>query len=116
MTVEDNHSTRVTNKDIKDLLLNRWEQTDSNTTRLNVIEPRIDSLGKAVKTHDIILRGDPDSINDGGLVGSYREMKKFFDTLSSWVKPIALSIIGWLILTAVQKALEVMSAVDLLTH
>ena len=68
---------------------------------------RLDDLEPLVRNHQLILYGDPDNRVDEGMIGVLNNINELVENIKSWIKPIAISLIGWALLTGIQKVLEI---------
>ena len=99
---------RVSNAEIKRTI----EDTIAPIVEDN--KKRIDWMEPLVKSHQVVLFGKPDDIEDQGLVGMLLDVRKLIKGVSSWVKPLALGVLSFVILTVIQKLLDVILIVQTL--
>lgn len=95
-----------------------------NTEVINLIETMIQPLVVKVEKHDDQLRdilpqvenhqkllhGDPDDRIDQGIIGVINKLEELVATAKSWLKPIAISILGAALMSIFKTGFEIYQA------
>lgn len=76
------------------------KMAEDHDDRLRILEPM-------VHNHELILFGNREDRKDEGIVGLINKIEDLVENLKSWIKPIALSIIGWALLAGIQKVIAI---------